>query len=144
MRSRASTSRTSLRAVRTVAEWKAALWLVRVVSDSVTTQPAGMATMGVEATQYDDDTDDVQAAHTYLDRISRDLPGDIQRRVLSGPAADALAAAVDEWSITAIVMTSHGRTGLARVILGSVADTLIHRLHCPIVVIPPLAIVGAE
>jgi nucleotide-binding universal stress UspA family protein len=127
-----------------VAEWNAALWLVRVVSDSVTTQPVGMAMMGVEATQYDEDTDDAQAAHTYLDRVSRDLPGDIQSRVLSGPAADALAAAVEEWSITAIVMTSHGRTGLARVLLGSVADTLIHRLHCPIVVIPPLALIEPE
>jgi nucleotide-binding universal stress UspA family protein len=126
------------------AEWKAALWLVRVVSDSVTTQTAGMSMMGVEATQYDDDTDDARAARTYLDRVTGDLPGDVHRRVLSGPAADALAAAVEEWSITAVVMTSHGRTGLARVLLGSVADPLIHRLHCPIVVIPPLALAEPE
>jgi nucleotide-binding universal stress UspA family protein len=126
------------------AEWNAALWLVRVVPDSVASQPAGMTMMEVEATQYDDDTDDARAARTYLDRISRDLPGDVQRRVVFGPAADALAAAVEEWSITAIVMTSHGRTGLARVLLGSVADTLIHRLHYPIVVIPPLALVEPE
>jgi nucleotide-binding universal stress UspA family protein len=114
------------------AEWKAALWLARVVPGLETTQPD------------DDDADCAQAARTYLDRVTGDLPGDVQRRVLFGPAADALAAAVEEWSITAIVMTSHGRTGLARVLVGSVAATLIHRLHCPIVVIPPLALVDPE
>ena len=38
-----------------------------------------------------------------------------------------------------IVMASHGRTGLPRVIVGSVADALVHRLTCPIVIIPSLA-----
>jgi nucleotide-binding universal stress UspA family protein len=52
---------------------------------------------------------------------------------------EALIEAVDDWGITDVVMASHGRTGLARVILGSVADELIQRLHLPIIVIPALA-----
>ncbi|HCG00845.1 MAG TPA: hypothetical protein DEV93_09925, partial [Chloroflexi bacterium] len=38
-----------------------------------------------------------------------------------------------------VVMTSHGRTGLRRAVLGSVADDLIRHLDCPIIVIPALA-----
>lgn len=77
-------------------------------------------------------------------RSAATLPGVTHRRVLTGSTVDALTAAIGEWSITDIVMTNHGRTGLARVMLRSVADTLIYRLHCPIIVIPPLAMVAAQ
>ncbi len=72
------------------------------------------------------------------------VKGHAEATVLAGPAVDRLVSAVDQWSITDVVVTSHGRTGLSRVILGSVADALIHRLHCPIVIVPALAPEGAE
>jgi nucleotide-binding universal stress UspA family protein len=35
-----------------------------------------------------------------------------------------------------IVMGTHGITGLARVIIGSVADYVIREAHCPVVLVP--------
>ena len=52
------------------------------------------------------------------------------------PDAQQLAG---EHAITHVVMTSHGRTGLSRMIAGDVAADLIERLSLPIVVIPSLA-----
>lgn len=62
----------------------------------------------------------------------------VESIVLAGPVADRLATAVEQWSITDVVMTTHGRTGLPRVILGSVSDALVQRLTCPIVIVPAL------
>ena len=52
---------------------------------------------------------------------------------------DRLVEMVEGSPITDIVMASHGRTGLPRFVLGSVADALVQRLHCPIIVIPAMA-----
>lgn len=38
-----------------------------------------------------------------------------------------------------IVMTTHGRTGLARAVLGSVAEAVLRHAPCPVLTIPPSA-----
>lgn len=42
----------------------------------------------------------------------------------------------------AVVMTSHGRTGVSRALVGGVVNARMHTLRCPIVVIPLLATMG--
>jgi nucleotide-binding universal stress UspA family protein len=64
---------------------------------------------------------------------------DVHSQADVGAVSDVLVGYVDRFSITDVVMASHGRTGLSRVILGSVTDDLLHRLHSPIIVIPVLA-----
>jgi manganese transport protein len=36
-----------------------------------------------------------------------------------------------------VVMTSHGYTGLARILFGSVANEVIHRVNVPVMIIRP-------
>jgi nucleotide-binding universal stress UspA family protein len=36
-----------------------------------------------------------------------------------------------------IVMGTHGRTGIAHVVLGSVAERVLRRAPCPVVIVPP-------
>lgn len=109
-------------------EWGASLHLVRVAP-----YPTQATTMTVEIRSH------VREGNDYLQRLTRDMSGDIHTAVLTGPVVEALAQATEKENITDIVLASHGRTGLTRVVLGSVADGLIHRLHCPIVVVPALA-----
>ena len=82
---------------------------------------------------------DKQEAQRYLDQVAGQQSVDVHTRAVVGGVIDCLTEAVDYLSITDIVMVSHGRTGLPRVILGSVADALLHRLTCPIVIIPSVA-----
>jgi nucleotide-binding universal stress UspA family protein len=75
----------------------------------------------------------------YLDRIARDMKVPVQAALGHGRASEALAKLAADRAITHVVMTSHGRTGLSRVIAGDVAAGMIDRLALPIVVIPSLA-----
>lgn len=57
--------------------------------------------------------------------------------VLDGPVIDTLIDHVHATQADMIVMTTHGRGGLTRLWLGSVADTLVRRSHVPVLVIRP-------
>ncbi|HVS60826.1 MAG TPA: universal stress protein [Gemmatimonadaceae bacterium] len=56
-----------------------------------------------------------------------------------GPVPDALEAYASRNKVDLIVMSSHGRGGIARLSLGSVTDLLIRRTNIPILVVKPPA-----
>ena len=59
----------------------------------------------------------------------------VQRRCLSGnPAVEILAFAEAE-QVDLIVLGSHGRTGLSRLLLGSVAEEVVRRARCAVLTI---------
>lgn len=80
-------------------------------------------------------------ASSYLEQVAeRELRGvESQRCVYAGPVAQTLLMAAREQAADLIVMTTHGRTGLARWALGSVADKLIRRADVPALVLPDQA-----
>jgi nucleotide-binding universal stress UspA family protein len=51
-----------------------------------------------------------------------------------GDAATELLAAAKEWKADLIVMGTHGRTGLARLVLGSVARNVLHHAPCSVLI----------
>jgi nucleotide-binding universal stress UspA family protein len=61
-----------------------------------------------------------------------------------GFPVDAIVSAADRTGADLIVLTSHGRTGPTRTILGSVADGLVRQAHCPCLVIPARAAATQE
>lgn len=63
--------------------------------------------------------------------------------VLEGDSGAALIQAARDWHADLVVMGTHGRRGIARMVLGSVARTLV--LHAPtsILVVPTPAVVPA-
>ena len=56
------------------------------------------------------------------------------RMLIGTPAAEILALAERE-KAELIVMGSHGRGGLARIILGSVAEIVVRRAKCPVLIV---------
>jgi nucleotide-binding universal stress UspA family protein len=54
-----------------------------------------------------------------------------------GPVPDALHAYAKRNKVDLIVMSSHGRGGIARLTLGSVTDSLIRRTTIPVLVVKP-------
>ncbi len=52
--------------------------------------------------------------------------------VLQGRAASELLRHVREQGASLLCMTTHGRTGLARALLGSITDEVIRRAPCPV------------
>lgn len=82
---------------------------------------------------------DATGGQEYLDRIAKDLKVPVRTELGHGKVGEAIAQLAGEPEITHVVMTSHGRTGLSRMIAGDVAADLIDRLTLPIVVVPSLA-----
>jgi len=52
-----------------------------------------------------------------------------------GKAAEAIVQAAERLDVDAIVLASHGRGGLARTVLGSVAQEVVHRARRPVYVV---------
>jgi universal stress protein A len=56
--------------------------------------------------------------------------------VRTGGAADTICDYADEVSADLIVMTTHGRTGLPHVVIGSVAEHIVRYARCPVLIVP--------
>lgn len=89
-------------------------------------------------------TDDAAGGQAYLDRIAGTLTVPVQTVVRRGSPGEALTELVTEQGITHVVMTSHGRTGLSRMIAGDVAAHLIDRLSVPVIVVPALVALAQQ
>ena len=61
---------------------------------------------------------------------------------VAGPAS-AIARLADSADVPAIVMATHGRTGLARAVMGSVAGGVLARAHVPVLVVRPASLLLA-
>jgi len=57
--------------------------------------------------------------------------------IASGPAAEAILARVADENVDLIAMSTHGRSGVTRWVLGSVADKVLHATHCPTLLVRP-------
>jgi nucleotide-binding universal stress UspA family protein len=56
--------------------------------------------------------------------------------VLEGDAVDTILNRAGEWPADLIVMGTHGRTGVQRLLLGSVAERVIRRAPCAVLTVP--------
>jgi nucleotide-binding universal stress UspA family protein len=105
------------------------VWAVAVSS------PAGFSS----ASQLPaDDIDEAGAAHRCADRLRDAIGQGVEWEVLHGSKpAVALAELAAEVSAGLIAMTTHGRSGLARLTLGSVTMNTVRHAPCPVLVVRP-------
>jgi nucleotide-binding universal stress UspA family protein len=54
-----------------------------------------------------------------------------------GPVPDTILDVAEETHADMIAMSTHGRTGVSRWLMGSVADKVIHHAHIPVMLIHP-------
>ncbi len=55
-----------------------------------------------------------------------------QHRLITGKPASAIARLAEDENIDMIVMGTHGRSGLSRLLMGSVAEAVVRRAKCPV------------
>ncbi|NTW02414.1 MAG: universal stress protein [Oscillochloris sp.] len=70
-------------------------------------------------------------------RIAAVWDGSVSQALLNTPVADAICNHAQETGADLIVLSTHGRGGIARAWLGSVADRVIHQSKIATLVIPP-------
>jgi len=80
--------------------------------------------------------------HNYLQDVARRATESggqvsVSTRILDGAVGEALSARARETSANLVVMTTHGRSPLGRLLLGSIADQLVRRLDVPLLLVRP-------
>lgn len=82
-------------------------------------------------------------AQAYLESVSSKLvPAGVAmtaRAVMGVPAPTLMAVAAEE-SVSVIAMATHGRTGLARIVIGSVATSVLRQTKVPMLLARPTGV----
>lgn len=62
---------------------------------------------------------------------------DIEELIVHGEAATEIVRVAKEREVDLIVIASHGRTGLGRILFGSTAEAVVRHATCPVLVVKP-------
>ena len=75
----------------------------------------------------------------------RDSKVFVEHRLVQGAAVPEILQAAGETKCDVIVLGTHGRTGLGRFLIGSVAEQIVRRAPCPVVAVKtPLPETGSS
>lgn len=81
-----------------------------------------------------------KSADRQLERMKKKLEKGgitVKIKITMGIAGSEIVATAREERCDLIVMSTHGRSGLGRILLGSVADYVIRHARCPVLVVHP-------
>jgi nucleotide-binding universal stress UspA family protein len=59
----------------------------------------------------------------------------VERRVVTGIPADSIVRVASETPCDWIVLGTHGRSGIGRLLLGSVAEAVLRKARCPVLTV---------
>ena len=62
---------------------------------------------------------------------------DVEELIVHGDAASEIVRVARERLVDLIVISSHGRTGLGRILFGSTAEAVVRHASCPVLVVKP-------
>ena len=83
----------------------------------------------------------VREAEDYLEHVAASVREqgvtNVTTSVWYGPPAPAIVEAAEVVHADVIVMSTHGRSGLGRLFVGSVAETVLRATHTPILLLRP-------
>jgi nucleotide-binding universal stress UspA family protein len=80
-----------------------------------------------------------QMAHAKLTLLRQQLLGErlqVEVLVQEGPAAEDIFKVAEKKSVDLIVMATHGRTGVRRLLIGSVTEKVVRIAPCPVLAVP--------
>ena len=102
--------------------------------------PPAMSELGFAAAAYIDF--DLEAARRasqdHLARVAQQhgiAPDQAQATVQFGGTADGITEAIDNLGVSVVVVATHARSGLGRLIFGSTATDTLHHIHVPLVLL---------
>jgi universal stress protein A len=117
------------RAIEIARHFKAAIFLIHAVP-----LVAQYAEVPLPVDLYQDEQ---RAALAKLNEIAGQQLSGIEHKtaVYSGDVAGSILQAIDQFQPDLLVLATHGRTGLAHLVLGSVAEALVRKASCPVLTI---------
>jgi nucleotide-binding universal stress UspA family protein len=120
----------------------ATLLLVRAVNVPATVVAATAGDTGMVSPELLDEAiqGEEEEARTYLTTVAQRLQArglQVSWEVVEGEPSQALIDAARRHNCDLIAIATHGRTGLPRAVLGSVADRVVRESHLPVLLVRP-------
>ncbi len=115
--------------------FRSTLELVHVFTDPVYPLPAPLEIVALPI--------DVERIYTEVENLlsrecervtAAEVP--CERIILNGRPHVEIVNHAEKTGVSLIVIGTHGRSGIGHAILGSVAERVVHRAHCPVLVVP--------
>jgi nucleotide-binding universal stress UspA family protein len=108
----------------------------RVISVAALPYPLGHPYLGAPMVNYQSVSESIsKEARTAVELAAENLrrPGlEVEAAVLQGDARVEIVQAAADWVADLIVVGSHGRTGVSRWLLGSVAEYVVRHAPCSV------------
>jgi len=105
--------------------------LLRVISPTASYRESFATVSDLERVESEERT----AARAYLDATVKQLAEvglNVQADMLSGDAAEAIVDYASDNGVDLIIMATHGRSGVRRWAMGSVADRVVRHASVPV------------
>jgi nucleotide-binding universal stress UspA family protein len=79
-----------------------------------------------------------ESSENIIDRTIQKFGGDMQITQFTdyGPTSDGILSCCNEFKADMIVLGTHSRTGLDRLVMGSIAEKVIRHASVPVLVVP--------
>ncbi len=104
------------------------LRVIHVAQRPLVASPGGFDAI-TDDTIFDDCQQSMQTFYK-----ENDIPGELRYAIDIGNPSEKIAAYAKHHPVEAILISSHGRTGLSRLFLGSVAEQVVRLAPCPVIV----------
>jgi nucleotide-binding universal stress UspA family protein len=82
-----------------------------------------------------DDSELQQVRQTLENLQAPDRGFQFERRIARGSAAEVILRTIHELDADMVVLGTHGRTGLSRLLMGSVAERVLRQAPCPVLIV---------
>jgi nucleotide-binding universal stress UspA family protein len=131
-------------AIALARELQRTLLVVRVVPPPRTISASPESAALIQATRLEEEHAAIHYLHAVRHRLLHEEGGvTVETMALTGDAADQILRLSTEHEASVVVISTHGRGGLARMVLGSVAGKVVHFAPVPVLVVPPRASLNA-
>lgn len=97
--------------------------------------PIEIYVSGMMASELDEQVSRETLAETRHRLDGPDLKYPVETRLSRGDASDEIVRQAEELGCGLIVMGTHGRTGVGKLLMGNVAESVLPRAHCPVLVV---------
>lgn len=110
--------------------YKMDLTLMRVIKSEVSREKPVSGDYGAQERRS---KEIIKEAEDIVSEVGTDI--NFNSRITVGPVSAEIVRIAEEEQFDTIWIGTRGRRGVSRMLLGSVADDVIHYAHCPVVVV---------
>jgi nucleotide-binding universal stress UspA family protein len=120
---------TALETALALVEAPSAIHLVHVLEE------ISVAEIGEMWLVVDEDTRKRHVEQALHERLKDPKFAGVQIHIGAGDPGSEIASIAQKLGAELIVLPSHGRTGISRLLIGSVAERVVRLAHCPVLVL---------